>query len=351
MQKRYGKIIGWGAYTPPTVVTNFDLEEKWETTDEWIVQRSGIRERHYASEAEPTDVLATKAAQKALETADIDPSSLDLIIVGTCLTEMLTPSVACMVQDNIGAKDVPAYDISAGCTGFLYSISTAYQFIQTGAYQRILVIGAENISRFLHVADRSAAVLFGDAAAAVIIEGTDERCGLHGFMLGSDGSGRDLLALNTSTQRGHFDEGHYIHFNGRPVFRFASRILGKACQQALDMAGMSLDDVDWIIPHQANVRIIESAARNMGVSMDKFIINIEKYGNTSAASIPLALYEGLESGKVKPNDTILMVAFGAGLTWGAAVLQLAPKAKASQTEQLDFASNTHFSGTETTEAD
>ena len=325
MAQRYGKVIGWGAYAPERVVTNFDLEEEWDTSDEWIVQRSGIRERHYAEAGESTDVLATKAAEAALAKADIDPNDLDLIIVGTCLTEYFTPSVACLVQDNIGAKNVPAYDISAGCTGFLYSISSAYQFVQTGAYKRVMVIGAENITRFLHVADRSAAVLFGDAAAAVIIEATDEPCGLHGFLLGSDGSGRDLLQLGTSSNRNHFDDGHYFNFNGRRVFRFASRVLGKACQQALDQANLTLDDVDWIIPHQANLRIIQSASRDMGVSMDKFIINIDKYGNTSSASIPLALYENLESGKIKPNDTILMVAFGAGLTWGAAVLQLAPK--------------------------
>ena len=214
MQQRYGKIIGWGAYAPEQVVTNFDLEKTWETTDEWIVQRSGIRERHYASDAETTDVLATRAAEIAIEKAKIDPNDLDLIIVGTCLTEYFTPSVACLVQDNIGAKNVPAYDISAGCTGFLYSISTAYQFIQTGAYERILVIGAENITRFLHVADRSAAVLFGDAAAAVIIETTDEPCGLHGFLLGSDGSGRDLLQLGTSSNRNQFDDGHYFRAFG-----------------------------------------------------------------------------------------------------------------------------------------
>ena len=339
MQKRYGKIIGWGAYAPPKIVSNFDLEEEWDTTDEWIVQRSGIRERHYASDGETTDILATKAAEVALKKSQLDPNDLDLIIVGTCLTELFTPSVACLVQDNIGAKNVPAYDISAGCTGFLYSISTAYQFIHSGAYQRILVIGAENITRFLHVADRSAAVLFGDAAAAVVIEATDEPCGLHGFLLGSDGSGREYLQLGTSSNRNHFDDGHYFKFNGRPVFRFASRVLGKACQQALDHAGMSLDDVDWIIPHQANLRIIQSAARDMGVSMDKFVINIEKYGNTSAASIPLALYENLESGKIKANDTVLMVAFGAGLTWGAAVLQLAPKPVKNQAVFSDISAS------------
>lgn len=331
MPQRYGKIIGWGAYTPKTVVTNFDLEKEWDTSNDWIVQRSGIKERRFAAVDEPTDVLATKAALKAIEQAQISPSDLDLIIVGTCLTEYFTPSVACIVQANIGAKDIPAFDISAGCTGFLYSISTAYQFIQTGAYKRILVIGAENISRFLHVGDRSTAILFGDAAGAVIIESTAEPCGLHGFMLGADGDGQDTIKMNSSTSRGNFDEGHFIQFHGQQVFKFASRILGKACHQALENAGLTLDEVDWIIPHQANIRIIQAAARDIRVPMNKFIINIEKYGNTSSASIPLALYENLESGKIKPTDTILIVAFGAGLTWGAAVLQLAPKATISHT--------------------
>ena len=325
MQKKYGKIIGYGAYTPERVVTNFDLEKEWDTSNEWIVQRSGIHERRFATAEEPTHVLATKAALKALEQADIPATDLDLIIVGTCLTEYFTPSVACLVQAAIGANHIPAYDISAGCTGFIYSLSTAYQFIETGAFKRIMVIGAENITRFLEKGDRATAILFGDAAGAVIVEATDEPCGLHGFMLGSDGSDYDVIRMNTSSERGNFDEGHYIQFQGQRVFKFASRVLGKACNQALDNAGLTIDDVDWIIPHQANVRIIQSAARDMKVPLEKFIINIDKYGNTSSASIPLALYEGLESGKIKPTDTVLMVAFGAGLTWGAAVLEMAPK--------------------------
>ena len=328
MLQRYGKIMGWGVHIPEKVVTNFDLEEKWDTTDEWIVQRSGIRERRFASEEETTDVMATRAAINALKKANIKAADLDLIIVGTCLTEYFTPSVACLVQSAIGAKQIPAYDISAGCTGFLYSLSTAYQFIQTGAYNRIMVIGAENISRFLETGDRSTAILFGDAAGAVIIESTDEPCGLHGFTLGSDGDDKDVIAMNTSSHRGRFDEGHFIKFQGQQVFKFASRVLGKACREALVQANLTLEDVDWIIPHQANVRIIQSAARDMGVPLERFIINIDRYGNTSSASIPLALYENLESGKIKPTDTVLMVAFGAGLTWGATVLQLAPKSEA-----------------------
>ncbi len=329
MRKRYGKIVGYGVYTPNKIVTNFDLEKEWDTSDEWIVQRSGIRERRFATADEPTHVMAARAAEHALERAGIAATDLDLIIVGTCLTEYFTPSVACLVQAAIGANHIPAYDISAGCTGFIYSLSTAYQFIETGAFNRIMVIGAENITRFLEKGDRSTAILFGDAAGAVIIEATDEPCGLHGFTLGSDGSDQDVIRMNTSSGRDNFDEGHYIVFQGQRVFKFASRVLGKACNQALESAGLTLDDVDWIIPHQANVRIIQSAARDMGISMDRFVINIEKYGNTSSASIPLALYEGLDSGKIKPTDTVMMVAFGAGLTWGAAVLQLAPKPVAS----------------------
>ena len=325
MQKRYGKIIGFGKFTPEKVVTNFDLEKEWDTSNEWIVQRSGIHERRFATAEEPTHVMAARAAEAALADAGIPATDLDLIIVGTCLTEYFTPSVACLVQAEIGANTIPAYDISAGCTGFIYSLSTAYQFIETGAFERIMVIGAENITRFLDKGDRSTAILFGDAAGAVIIEATDEPSGLYGFMLGSDGSDKDVIRLNTSSNRGNFEEGHYIQFQGQRVFKFASRVLGKACHQALDNAGLTLDDVDWIIPHQANKRIIKAAARDMGVPLERFIINIDKYGNTSSASIPLALYEGIESGKIKRDATILMVAFGAGLTWGAAVLQLAPK--------------------------
>ena len=327
MQKKYGKIVGYGVFTPEHVVTNHDLAEEWDTNHDWIVQRSGIHERRFASPEEPTHVMATKAALDALDDAGLEPTDLDMIIVGTCLTEYFTPSVACLVQRDIGANGIPAYDISAGCTGFLYALSSAYQFLESGAVKRILVIGAENITRFLQTGDRSTAILFGDAAGAVIVEATDEPCGLHGFMLGADGSGYDAIMLNTSSNRGALDEGHKLEFNGKKVFRFASRVLGSACQEALDKAGMTLDDVDWIIPHQANLRIIQSAARDMKVPMEKFIINVDKYGNTSSASVPLALYEGIESGKIKPTDTVLMVAFGAGLTWGAAVLQLAPQSQ------------------------
>ncbi len=322
--KRYGKITGWGIYTPPKVVTNFDMEKNWDTTNEWIVQRTGIQQRRFASEEETTAFMATQAALNALEKADVQASEIDLIIVGTCLAEDFTPSVACIVQSAIGAKNIPAFDISAGCSGFVYSLSTAYQFLSTGLYQRILVIGAENLTRFFERSDRTFAVLFGDGAGAIVLEQTDQPCGLQGFTLGADGSGQDDIRLNTSSGLNRFDAGHLVQFNGREVFKFASRILGKACDQALAQSNLSLDDVDWIIPHQANIRIIQSAAKNMGVPIGKFYINIDQYGNTSSASIPLALFEGLESGRIKPTDTVLMVAFGAGLTWGACVVQLAP---------------------------
>ncbi|MEM8859714.1 MAG: beta-ketoacyl-ACP synthase III [Chloroflexota bacterium] len=336
MRRRYGKIAGYGAFIPEHIMTNHDMAEQWDTNHDWIVQRSGIHERRFASPEEPTHVMATKAALQALENAGLEPSDLDMIIVGTCLTEYFTPSVACLVQRDIGANGIPAYDISAGCTGFLYALSSAYQFLETGVVDRILVIGAENITRFLETGDRSTAILFGDAAGAVIVEKTDQPCGLHGFMLGADGSGYDAITLNTSSNRGALDEGHKLKFNGKKVFRFASRVLGTACQEALDKAGMTMDDIDWIIPHQANLRIIQSAARDMQVPMDKFVINLDKYGNTSSASVPLALYEGIESGKIKPTDTVLMVAFGAGLTWGAAVIELAPKLEVNLAQEMEM---------------
>lgn len=320
----FGEITGWGIYTPPKVVTNSDMAKVWDTSDEWIVQRTGIQERRFTSKEETTASMAIEASLSALQKANLNAQQLDLIIVGTCLAEDFTPSVACLVQAGISAKHIPAFDISAGCSGFLYSITTAFQFIQTGAYKRILVIGVEHLTRFFEKSDRSFAVLFGDGAGAVVIEQTTEPSGLMGFTLGAKGDDADAIVLNTSSRKEQFDEGHFVDFKGRKVFKFASRILGKACREALSQAQLTFDDVDWIIPHQANVRIIESAAREMGIPIDKFVINIQNYGNTSSASIPIALFEGLESGKIKRDDTVLMVGFGAGLTWGASLIKLAP---------------------------
>jgi 3-oxoacyl-[acyl-carrier-protein] synthase-3 len=330
MDDKYGRVTGWGFYVPEKVVTNFDLEKSLDTSNEWIVRRSGIHERHIAAPDETTATLAVKASQAALDKAGLAGCDLDLIIVATSSPDYLTPPVSSQVQYSLCAESVPAFVLETGCTGFIYSLTTAYQFIAAGTYENILVIGVEIISRHVNWEDRSTAVLFGDAAGAVVIQATDQPCGLKGFVLGSDGSQAHQIIIPAGGTAEPVDEDslaagrHFIHMNGREVFKFATRVIGKASRQAVSRAGLTLDDVDWIIPHQANLRIIEAAARAMKVPKERFVINIEKYGNTSAASIPVALSEYLDDGRIQPEDTLLLVSFGAGLTWAAAVLQMAP---------------------------
>ncbi|MEZ4560964.1 MAG: beta-ketoacyl-ACP synthase III [Caldilineaceae bacterium] len=332
MQKINGRVTGWGAYTPSRVLTNDDLSTFLDTNDEWIVRRTGIRERHIAADHETTSTMAVEAAHRALAKAGLAPDDLDLIIVATSTPDHHTPPVSSEIQHALGATGVPAFVVVTGCTGFVYSMVTAYQFIATGAYKNILVIGVELLSRFVDWTDRSMSVLFGDAAGAVVVQATDETCGLQGFVLGSDGSQGEAIIMHGGGSKMPFgkevlDNGaHYLYMNGREVFKFATRVVGPACRQALDMANLSMDDIDWIIPHQANYRIIQAAAEQMELPLERFVINIDRYANTSAASIPLALAEGLETGRIKPDDTLIFVAFGAGLTWGAMVTQLAPAA-------------------------
>ncbi len=330
MTNIYGQITGWGSYVPEKVLTNFDLEKIVDTTDDWIVQRSGIRERHIAAPDETTSMMSTNAAEKALQQAGISPTDLDLIIVANSSPDYFTPPVSSQVQHALGATNVPAFVVETGCTGFVYALSTAYQFIKAGAYETILVVGVELLSRFTNWEDRSTCVLFGDAAGAVVVQATDKSCGLQGFVLGSDGSQAEHIIMRAGGSAEPYNKDtlansrHLLHMDGRKVFRFASRVVGKACDEALEKAGLTYDDIDWIIPHQANLRIIQSAARDMGLPMSRFIVNIDRYGNTSAASIPLALAENMESGRIQPGDTGIFVSFGAGLTWGAMVVQLNP---------------------------
>lgn len=326
----YGQITGWGMYVPDKIVTNAELPAELETSDEWIVQRSGIRRRHMAAAHETTSTMSVEAARRALANAGLTPHDLDLIIVATSTPDYHTPPVSSLVQAQLGAQDVPAFVVVTGCTGFVYAYSVANQFVQSGAYRTILVVGAELLSRFVNWQDRSTCVLFGDAAGAVVIQSTSEPCGMAGFTLGSDGSQGETIIMRSGGSKKPFgaqalaDNDIYLEMNGREVFKFATRVVGKACQTVLDQAGLTMDDVDWIIPHQANLRIIEAASRDMGVPLDRFIVNIDRYANTSAASIPMALAEAVDSGRVKPDDKILLVSFGAGLTWGAALVQMAP---------------------------
>jgi len=331
--KRYGNIIGWGKYVPSRVITNADLEKTLDTSDEWIVIRTGIHERHIVEEGESTSQMSIAAAKEALEMAGVRPKDLDLIIVATSSPDYLTPPISSQVQHGLGAKNIGAFTLVTGCTGFVYALATAQQFISSGACETILVVGAELLSRFINWNERETCVLFGDGAGAVVVQATDTPSGVLSFVLGSDGSGAEHLILpaggsTNPPSHENLDAGlHSVKMNGREVFKFATRVLGKALRQATQQAGLKTEDIDLFIPHQANIRIIESAARFANLPPEKVFVNIHKYGNTSAASIPIALCEAFEEDRAKPGDTLAFVAFGAGLTWASAIVKIAEHAK------------------------
>ncbi len=319
-------IIGTGKYVPEKILTNSDLEKIVETNDEWIVSRTGIRERHIAAPHEATSDLAYEAALKALESANMKAEDLDLIIIATVTPDSSFPSTACILQDKLGAKGAAAFDLSAACSGFVYSLATAVGFIQNGMYNNALIIGADTLSRITDYTDRNTCVLFGDGAGAVIIGEVPEGRGFQSFDLGAEGSGGNLLKLEAggsrlpASQQTVEDKKHFIYMNGREVFKFAVRVMGSATERVLTKAGLGKEDIDLFVPHQANIRIIQSAMQRLDLPPEKCVINVDKYANTSAASIPLALVEAAEEGRMKEGDTVLMVGFGGGLTWGASVL-------------------------------
>ena len=320
-------IVGIGSYVPAKTVTNKDMEAIVETSDEWISDRTGIKCRHFVADNEHTLDLATKAAERALKDANLTPDDIDLIVVATATPDMLFPSTACLVQHNLNASKAAAYDLSAGCSGFMYSIATASQFIKTGLYKYVLVIGAEALSRLMDFTDRNTCVLFGDGAGAVVLGEVPEGYGILGIHLGSDGGGGPLLSLPAggtripATEESVKNRLHYIHMEGNEVFKFAVKIMGEAAFKALEQAGMQPADVDWLIPHQANIRIIQSAAKRLKMPMEKVVVNVDRYGNTSSASIPIALEEAIHDGRIKSGQTVVMVGFGAGLTWASTVIR------------------------------
>lgn len=320
-------IIGMGSYVPDKIVTNKDLEKIVETSDEWIASRTGIRERRIAEPDMATSDMATKAAERALADAGVSPEEIDLIIVGTATPDMFFPSVACLVQANLKAINAAAFDLTAGCSGFVYSLVTASQFIKSGLYKKVLVIGAETLSKILDWTDRNTCVLFGDGAGAAVLAATESGCGILGVDLGADGAGGDLLKLpaggsrNPATAETINQRMHFVHMNGNEVFKFAVKIMGETALKALHQAGLKHEDIDCLIPHQANIRIIQSAAKRLQLPMEKVFVNVDKYGNTSAASIPIALEEALHSGKIKKGDIVVLVGFGAGLTWASCVIK------------------------------
>lgn len=319
----YAHITGWGMAVPELVMTNDDLAKKVDTNDQWIRERTGIRERHVAGEHEFASTLGVDAAIKALELANLRPTDIDLIICSTSSPEYIFPATACLIQDRLGATKAGAFDLLAACTGFIFATNMAAQAIRSGSIKNALVIGAETLSRFVDWNDRGTCILFGDGAGAFVLQASEQPGGVLSAVMHSDGSGGDLLSLpgggshlpaNATTIQ---DGKHYIHMDGREVFRFATRVMGQAAREVLEQAGLTTDDVQWIIPHQANYRIIETAARYLKLPLDRFIINVERYGNTSTASIPIATVEAIEKGCIKNGDKIVFVGFGAGLTWGA----------------------------------
>lgn len=320
-------ILGIGHYVPEKVLTNFDLEKMVDTSDEWITERTGIKQRHIAEAGEATSDLSLKAAEKALADAGVAAEELDLIIVATASPDHAFPSTACLVQDRLGAKNAAAFDLSAGCSGFVYSLGVASQMIKSGLYNKALIIGAETLSRIMNWKDRNTCVLFGDGAGAAVVGVVDDGYGVLGIDLGADGSGGKYLYQPAGGSRKPASEEtvanseHTIHMNGQEVFKFAIQIMGKTAKTALANAGMKAEELDMLFPHQANLRIISSAAKRLKMPMEKVWVNVDKYANTSAASIPIALCEAQAAGALKKGDNILLVGFGAGLTWSAIVLK------------------------------
>lgn len=303
-------IVGIGRYLPGKIVTNADLEKIMDTSDEWIRTRTGIEERRIADDNTNTSDMGFAAAQKAIQDAGITPQDLDLILVATVTPDQPFPSVACMLQERLGAKKAAAMDVSAACAGFMYGIITAKQFVESGAYKHVLVVGVEKLSRITDWNDRNTAVLFGDGAGAVVVGEVSEGRGILSFELGADGTGSK-----------HLYQDEYIIMNGREVFKFAVRQMGESCINVLEKAGLTKEDVDFLIPHQANIRIMEASRQRLELPIEKMSKTVHKYGNTSAASIPISIVEELEAGKIKDGDLIVMVGFGGGLTWGAIAIR------------------------------
>lgn len=325
-QKIFASIRGTGSYLPQRVVTNNDLEKIVDTNDEWIRERTGIRERRIAEKDEAASDLGTKASIMACEDAGIKPEDLDLIIVSSVTPDMIFPSTGCLIQKNIGAVNAAAFDLEAACTGFIYGITVAAQFIETGFYKNILVVGVDLLSKIMDWQDRNTCVLFGDGAGAVVLTASSEP-GILSSYLGADGNGGSHLhcpaggSRMPASQETIDNRLHYINMEGSEVYKFAIKALPDAVKKAALKCSIKIEDIDWLVPHQANLRIIESAAKKLGIPMERTVVTIDKYGNNSSATIPIALDEYSRSQKIKNGDTIALVGFGGGLTWGASIIK------------------------------
>ncbi|WP_427310352.1 beta-ketoacyl-ACP synthase III [Cupriavidus sp. H39] len=324
---KYAKIIGTGSYLPPRRVTNHDLaaqlaEKGIETSDEWIVSRSGISARHWAEPDVTSSALAVKAAEQAIEAAGIDRQDIDLIIVATSTPDFVFPSTACIVQEKLGiTNQCPAFDLQAVCSGFVYALATADKFIRSGSHRNVLVIGTEVFSRILDFNDRTTCVLFGDGAGAVVLAASDEP-GILSSAMHSDGSHVDILCVPGNVAGGNITGNPFLHMDGQAVFKLAVNVLDKVAREAMEAASVTSAEVDWLIPHQANIRIMQGTAKKLGLPAERMVATVHEHGNTSAASIPLALDVAVRDGRIRPGQTVLMEGVGGGFTWGAVLLRM-----------------------------
>jgi 3-oxoacyl-[acyl-carrier-protein] synthase-3 len=321
MSAVYSRILGTGSYLPPRLMKNDEFAARLDTSDAWIRERTGIVQRHIAGEAQGSSDLALEASRAALAAAGVGAQELDLIIVATSTPDYIFPSTACLLQAKLGVKGCAAFDVQAVCTGFVYALATADTFIRSGQYKRALVVGAEVFSRILDWSDRGTCVLFGDGAGAVVLAASAEP-GLHANVLHADGSQVGLLCVPGNVNRGAIAGSPFLQMNGQGVFKFAVRVLEEAAHEVVEAAGMKMRDVDWLIPHQANVRILDATARKLGLPQEKLVVTVDHHGNTSAASIPLALDEYVRAGKIVRGQRILMEGVGGGFTWGATLATL-----------------------------
>ncbi len=323
----FAHITGWGMYVPESILTNDDISKLVDTNDAWIRERTGIRERHIASETDFPSTMGVEAAIRALKVANLAPTELDLIICTASSPEYIFPATACIIQDQIGATKAGAFDLQAACTGFIIAANMGAQAIRSGSVKNVLIVGTEILSRFVNWKDRNTCILFGDGAGAFVLQASDQPGGVMSTVMHSDGSGADSLIIpaggahHPATEATLREASHFIQMDGKEVFRFATRVMGHAVTEALEKINMTTNDIQWIVPHQANYRIIEAAARHLKIPLDKFVINVERYGNTSTASIPIATIEAIEKGRIQPKDKIAFVGFGGGLTWGAMIVE------------------------------
>ena len=316
----YSRIIGTGSYLPVKILTNADLAGTVDTSDEWILQRTGIRERHIAADNEKASDLALQASRRALEMAGIAADQLDLIIVATTTPDMVFPSTACILQSKLGVKNMPAFDVQAVCSGFVYALNTADLYIKSGQYEHILVVGAEVYSRILDWSDRGTCVLFGDGAGAVVLKRSDTP-GILASRLHADGSHADILSVPGQVCGGAVSGRPLLQMDGGAVFKFAVKVLEEVALETLEAAGLQKTDIDWLIPHQANIRIIQATAKKLGMTMERVITTVDRHANTSAASVPLALDEAVRDGRIREGHRVMLEGVGGGFTWGAVLLQ------------------------------